>query len=105
MTRAFPILALVLLTGCTERSTEPVASASAPVPPELTQEIASACPPLNQLPDKTIGTLAVEDANAASDYAKCQEKHGTLVLLYYRVRQEILDFIEELEGSQEEPDQ
>lgn len=60
------------------------------MPPELTETIAERCPPLSQLTDNSIGTLAVEDANAAVAYAACQRKHSTVVNLYSQMRQELI---------------
>ncbi len=50
------------------------------------------CPPLSQLPDKTIGTLVTEDANSSYDYASCQKRVDALGHLYDSIRQQILDF-------------
>lgn len=101
MTRAILILPLVFLTGCFGNSTEHVASASGyPVPPTLTQSLASPCPPLNQLPNKAIGTLVTEDANAAITYAGCANKHAEVTGLYELWRQKIIDFVADLEKKE-----
>ena len=92
MTRVYPILLLVLLTGCAGQSTLPDPSVNVPVPPALTQSLASPCPPLSQLSDNSIGELATEDANAAVEYAKCQEKHAEVVSLYDQMRNEAIQF-------------
>ena len=93
MKRAFPILLLASLTGCFESSTEPVASAnSVPVPPALTPSLASPCPPLNQLPDQSVGTLVLEDSDAAQKYSACQNKHAEVAGLYELWRQRVIEF-------------
>lgn len=101
MKLALLIPLLVSLTGCGTASIEHVASAdSVPVPPALTQSLVTPCPELNQLSDKAIGTLVIEDANAATDYAGCATKHGEVAGLYLLWRQKILDFIAELRNKE-----
>lgn len=102
MKNALPILLLASLTGCFGNSTERVASASSvPVPPALTQSLASPCPSLNQLSDQTIGELVTEDADAAVQYAGCQTKHAEVTGLYSHWRQVILDFVADLRKKEE----
>lgn len=97
MKYALPILLLVSLTSCGKNSIEHVASASSvPVPPALTQSLASPCPPLNQLPDNSIGTLVTEDANSAVQYSGCQNKHAEVTGLYQVWRQKIIDYVASL---------
>lgn len=100
MKHALPILLLASLTGCFGSSTELVVSAnSVPVPPALPQSLASACPTLSQIPDRSIGSLVLADANASLSYAACQSKHAEAVGLYSLWRQKTLDFIASLEKA------
>ena len=92
MKLVFPILALASLTGCAGQSTPPEPLAHVPVPPALTQSLASPCPPLSLLTDNSIGTLAIEDANAAVEYARCKHKASELVRVYNEIRQELIEF-------------
>lgn len=50
-----------------------------PVPPALPAAIRDRCPPLAPLPDRTIGALALADAEAARLYAGCQAKHDAAI--------------------------
>lgn len=92
MTRAFLILTAVLLTGCSERSTRLVPSASVPIPPELSETIASPCPPASLLQDRTVGTLSIEDARLSALYAECQKKHWSAVKLFIETRNELIRY-------------
>jgi hypothetical protein len=87
----YPILTLVLLTGCGKHLTPPALSVNVPVPPALTQSLASPCPKLSLLADNTIATLVLADSEAAVEYAKCKHKASELVRVYNEVRQELID--------------
>lgn len=102
MKRALLILPLVLLSACKSPSIEHVASASSvPVPPALTQSLATPCPELSPLQDRLLATLIVEDANAAVEYAGCATKHSEVTGLYNLWRQKILDFVAELKSKEQ----
>jgi len=57
---------------------------------------------LNQLGDKTIGTLVTEDVNSSIQYAGCQQKHSAVVSLYEEWRQKMIDYVASLRAAEEE---
>ncbi len=80
-------VALVLSACSSTTSKKPI-----PNIPVLPDDLKDKCPPLQQLKDKSIGTLAVGDLDAVTAYQKCQAKYNSLVLFYDKVRNEIIAF-------------
>jgi len=83
--RAFPILLLASLPGCSTRSTAP--APLAPVPPPLPAAFAAPCPSLPLLANPTIGELVRKDIDAALDYADCARRHAGAVNAYGAARE------------------
>jgi hypothetical protein len=61
-------------------------SGRAPIPPELPAAIADGCPPLPELPDGLLATVATGYALAALEYASCQARHARAVAAYDAAR-------------------
>ena len=88
MHRACPTLLLALLPACSTPSTAP--ARLAPVPPQLPATLSAPCPPLPQVPGRSIAELALADFNAALGYADCAARHAGAVNAYEAARKELM---------------
>lgn len=86
---------LMSLTACTPT---PIYM-DPPTLPILDEKVKEPCPPLPLLTDTSIGLIATEDANAAYEYAKCQEKNRALVKIHEDARLTMIAYQKKIEEA------